>query len=203
MTTEQEEVLFEQRGITISTSRALIGRRVYKLSEIESVSVEELKPQSNLLFILIFLLMIVFAFFSFRNIFGVLLLLIILAPSLWSYINRRSRFAINIKTTTGESKPAISLDQEKIQKIVSALNDARLTAESLAHKDKAEPRGQQSYNLPGVTGQFIRTIPGNCLKCDYPLTLDEIVWMDMRTGKCPRCGVSVEITWQKDNITLS
>ncbi|TES90591.1 MAG: hypothetical protein E3J88_03880 [Anaerolineales bacterium] len=194
---ENETTSLEEPGITITNVQATIGRHAYITRDITDVDIREVKQRPSIAFLLIVIAVLVAAYFIFRNILGVLLIFILLTPYLFGYIKPKARYLLEVTTKEKTTHPVISPDQEVVQRVADALNLARqqgaeYTPESFQYIDETI-----KYSPAGVEGEFFRTIPQNCPKCDKPLNIKAVEWVDEKHGICPRCYAPVEITWRK------
>lgn len=192
-----ETILHQDTNILISNAQARIGRYVYAPAMIRSVSIDKVKPRPSLPFMLAMVGMLAFAYFTFPNLYGILLLIIVLAPTLLALLRPRPLYALVIETSEQQSQPVSARDREEIQVIADALNQARQMAIEQPPQAYQNIDAAPAYTAPGADGSFVRTIPQNCAKCDLPLTVEAIQWVDGKSGLCPRCGAPVEITWRK------
>ena len=191
---EQETIIYtDKRGIEITSSRARIGRKAFSIAEIEQITIQEHKPNRNLYMIVIEVILMVMLYIAFDSIYAPLFLVIISLPSTVGMMRAKPFFSLNIKTSFQRFRPIVAKDREELEvvkdKIEKAIQDF--------NPDTYIPTEEESYEIPGTDSNFTRTVADNCPKCDLAMTVNDVVWMDMNTGKCPRCGSEVEITWKR------
>jgi hypothetical protein len=193
---EEEHIYYKERSVTISNRRAVFGHRAFDMEDIQEASVRTLKPRRNLFYLLLVIGAMVFAYVTFQNLFGVLLLLILFSPILIGSLTAKSPYALELLTGLGDSQPLVSYDADEIREIAEVVNQA--CREVRQRAGGMTPQGEKiTYSPPGTEGEFIRHVSKNCKKCGQQFTDDKIIWSDPGSGVCAQCGANVEITWRR------
>jgi len=121
-----EETIFLQDGdITITNARAVLGSKTYAMANITSVSTGVIPAKRGVgIFIAILGGVIMISGFAGHSsgwgIFGIL----ILAAGIGAAYSQKDSFVVKIGSSSGESDALSSTNKEKVQKIVSAINEA-------------------------------------------------------------------------------
>jgi hypothetical protein len=192
-----ETIYLEEPGVRITGTQIVLGRHAYLVKDILAVSLDEFRPRPTVPYLLTMIGFLTLAYIVFQNVLGVLLLLIILAPSLLLFVKPRPRYILKITTQDKESKPVQSLDRLEIQRLKDVLDRALSQTSDPQTKSPLKKELPSKYSPQGLEGRFVPTVPENCHKCDFPLTPDTIEWTGEFQANCPRCQASLEVIWRK------
>ena len=193
---EEELIYYRERSVTISNRRAVFGHRAFDLEDIQEASVRTLNPRRNLFYLFLVIGVMVFAYVTFQNLFGVLLLLIIFSPVLIGSLTARSPYALELSTALGDSQPLVSYDADEVREIAEVVNQA--CREVRQRAGGMTPQGEKiTYSPPGAEGEFIRHVSKSCKKCGRQFKDDDIIWSGPGSGVCAGCGANVEVTWRR------
>jgi len=127
---EDEKTLFEKTGVKVTTKRAIIGAKTYAMSDITSVNMKSKAP-SPVGFIMKMagfptLVCALVLWSSERGPAYTLLVifLLLVVVGYFIYRNARTRYAVIIGSSSGESNALQSDDEAFIENVVTAVNDA-------------------------------------------------------------------------------
>ena len=190
---EQEIIYTDERGIEIGNKRVVIGRKAFPIAEIEYIRIQEHQPNRNQYLLLVDVILMVLLYISFQSIYAPLFILIVSMPSIINMMRAKPYFSLDIKTSFQRFRPIVAKDRAELEVIKEKIQHAIENFDPLSYF----PDDDETYQIPGTDQNFIRTVADNCAKCDLPLTVNDVIWMDMNTGKCPRCGAQIEITWKR------
>jgi hypothetical protein len=118
-TTEQEKLFYQDANVTVTQSRFVSGSKTYAMRNISSVSIFKIE-KSKLGPILLIGLGLILMFSDSTRVLG----FIILALGITWIMNIKNEYSVRISTNAGETNGLVSKNQDYIQKIVNALNEA-------------------------------------------------------------------------------
>lgn len=124
--TTDETIYFDEGGIKITNSRAVLGGRTYAMSGITSVS-EFIKYPSRIFPLVIFVIAAVVAMWAFganNNIVAWVVAALIALFGVFAWRTSATSYLVRIGSASGESNAYSSTNQEQIKKIVGAINTA-------------------------------------------------------------------------------
>lgn len=123
-----ETPIYEKADIKITNLRAVFGAKTYSISNITSVEAQRIDPSgcAPAFFILGgILLTAVGAMAAMDGSYGILIFgLCLLIPGYFISRQQKPSYAVSLTTASGEVKAYTSENQETIQEIVNALNEA-------------------------------------------------------------------------------
>lgn len=119
-TTQPEKTFYQDQNVTVTQSRFVVSGKTYAMRNISSVSNYRIKKSisSGILLIIVGLI----AIFVGGN--GVILGIILLGIGIAIIATTKDDFSVQISSNSGESKALISKDQNYVQTIVDAVNEA-------------------------------------------------------------------------------
>jgi hypothetical protein len=118
-TPQQEKVFYQDSNVTVTQSRFIARSKTYAMRNISSVSI--FRIEKNRIFQIILIVIGVLMLFSDSS--RVLGGIVAVIAALWLF-TIKDEYSVRISTNAGEANSLTSKDQNYIQKIVDALNDA-------------------------------------------------------------------------------
>ncbi len=135
----QETIYFDERGVKVTSARAIINGQTYSMANITSVSMREWRPDGTLGGILIIIgvlsgggsvplgLFLLWGMVNFKEV-GVILLAFLMVGAITFLVglalSGSKQYAVRIGSASGEVNALNSKDRNNIQNIVEALNQA-------------------------------------------------------------------------------
>jgi len=120
----EEKTFFNEGGVTVTNSRFVVPGQTHATSGITSVSKWITKPSMKLPIILI-VLGIIPLFFG--SIFWIVVGIALIAAGVYLLIKNKPVYSVRLSSASGESNAIDSKDEDYIDKIVQAINDAIVT----------------------------------------------------------------------------
>lgn len=129
MSSHSEVSYYQEGDITITSARAMLGSKTYAMANITSVSMGTIPPDRALgvLVVLVGLLISVcsgMAVLENNNAGGIFLGLIVVGVGVVIAASKKTKYVVKIGSASGESNALVATDEEYIQKIVDAVNEA-------------------------------------------------------------------------------
>lgn len=113
-----EKIFYQDKNVTITQARFISNSKTYTMRNISSVSIRKIEKSIAGEIILIILGLVLLATkIWLLGIISIAIAVILLAT-------RKHSYSVRINSNSGEADGFISKDQELIEKIVNALNDA-------------------------------------------------------------------------------
>ena len=119
-TTQPEKTFYQDQNVTVTQARFVVSGKTYAMRNISSVSNYRIKKSmgTEVLLIIIGIISILIGGY------GLIIGLILLAIGIGSIMMTKDDFSVQISSNSGESKALVSKDQNYVQKIVDAVNEA-------------------------------------------------------------------------------
>lgn len=118
MSDQQERTFFSNGNVTVTNSRLIVDGQTYAMSNITSVAAASEKPSRVWSVVLG-----VFALLLAPSQVWVLVLGLA-AAAIWLWVSQKPKYWVSLSTSGGDKKAVWSHDQEWIQSIVHAVNNA-------------------------------------------------------------------------------
>jgi len=127
MTTERT-FYSDEKGVRITSVRAIFGRKTYVMANITSVATAEnpAKRTPGIIFAILGLIILV-ACISFKSGEGVIVGAVLLGLGILIAAIAKPTYHVKITSASGEEEPTSSKDKEYIHNIVTALNEALIS----------------------------------------------------------------------------
>ena len=117
---------YSEDGVRVTSTRLLVGSTTYSMANITSVRTSVMQPSRKgpLLLILVGLVLLLVAANSHAMGGLAFMSALVIAAGIFWWISQKSIYAVRIASSSGESSPITSVNEERIDRIVQAINQA-------------------------------------------------------------------------------
>ena len=114
-----ETTFFQDAGVAVTNSRFVTNGQTYALSGVTSVSkyIDHPKRGTPILTAIVGII-------AYSTSKSVLILLLFIGLAIWLWVSKKTTYSVMIRSSSGESRALTDLDDARVDKIISALNDA-------------------------------------------------------------------------------
>jgi hypothetical protein len=115
-----------ENGVRVTSTRLLVGSTTYAMANITSVRTSVAQPSRKgpLLVILVGLVLLLIAANSHAMAGMAFVSALIIAGGIFWWTSQKAIYAVRIASSSGESSPITSVNEERIDRIVQAINEA-------------------------------------------------------------------------------